>query len=248
MTKGNTTTFFNPFLFAAGILVTNVFWLYFSGTAVFDRYLPSSRMSPLRVAATGAFAGLIPIAVVALSQNGLAGAAPRTGAQAALNSSMVFSLLAVGVSLFSLGWISIIIDLQTKLLPTTITVTVTYQISAAILIGMVWSNPSLHRVTELSLSALIWLMPLACGSYCFKQVGRGDVKLAPALGLALGNSSLSLAVLGFITAFVGSGLWALILTATKRGGRKSFAMGPFLLGATMLIWTADALGTSPLKV
>ncbi|WP_106398490.1 prepilin peptidase [Actinocorallia populi] len=66
------------------------------------------------------------------------------------------------------------------------------------------------------------------------QIGLGDVKLAPSLGLALGWLGAEAFVTGVVAIHVLGGLWGAALLATRRAGRgSSFPFGPFMLAGTL---------------
>ena len=67
------------------------------------------------------------------------------------------------------------------------------------------------------------------------QIGLGDVKLAPSLGLVLGWLGLEAFVTGIVAIHVLGGLWGAALLVTRRAGRgSSFPFGPFMLAGTLI--------------
>ncbi|MEU6245421.1 A24 family peptidase [Streptomyces sp. NPDC047024] len=72
-------------------------------------------------------------------------------------------------------------------------------------------------------------------------MGFGDVKLAPALGAALGWYGWPTLMLGTFAAFASGALYGLTLVALRRADRKSvIPFGPFLLTGTFLGLLAGA--------
>ncbi|NYV77806.1 prepilin peptidase, partial [Streptomyces sp. UH6] len=74
-------------------------------------------------------------------------------------------------------------------------------------------------------------------------MGFGDVKLALAIGAALGWYGWGVLLLGAFAGFLSGGLYGLGLVLLRRGGRRTeMPFGPFLLAGTFLGLLAGAYG------
>ena len=61
-------------------------------------------------------------------------------------------------------------------------------------------------------------------------MGLGDVKLSAAIGLSLGLLGWQPVTASFALAFLAAGVFAFVLLAAKRAGRKTrLPLGPFLI-------------------
>ena len=76
-----------------------------------------------------------------------------------------------------------------------------------------------------------------------RGLGMGDVKLAAALGIALGYLSWGHVVLGVFGGFLLGGVIALVLLATRLRSRKDLLpFGPYLAASALLtVWWGDAV-------
>jgi leader peptidase (prepilin peptidase)/N-methyltransferase len=70
-------------------------------------------------------------------------------------------------------------------------------------------------------------------------VGRGDLRLAPALGALLGLLSVAHAAAGLLLTSLLGGLWAVLLVLTGRAGPGDrLALGPWMLLGATAVWLA----------
>lgn len=92
------------------------------------------------------------------------------------------------------------------------------------------------RVPAMIVGAVLPTAFLALTLWCSRrQLGGGDVRLAPLLGVHLGSSSLSLVFFGFMTSFVIAGTVVVALVIMGRANRSTtLAFGPFLAVGTVI--------------
>lgn len=137
-------------------------------------------------------------------------------------------LAAIGVALA-------LIDLDTHRLPDSI-VLPSYVV-AVVLLGLAsggagdWGALVRALLGGLAMGAAYFVMVLAYPA----GMGLGDVKLAGVLGIYLGWFGWGALLVGFFAAFVVGGVFALVLVALKRAGRKSgIPFGPWMLVGTVI--------------
>lgn len=151
----------------------------------------------------------------------------------------VFSpvVVAAGVALFTVGAPLILVDSRTAKLPDALVLLLGFEVALAALL-VILLHPSFDAVTVMGASGLLWLAPMFVGNLV-GQVGLGDVKLAPAVGIALGTTSFALALVGLVLATFSAGVQAFAIRRLGTGRR--FPLGPHLLGAAMFAWSVAAL-------
>lgn len=167
------------------------------------------------------------------------GSHPASLSGAATWDSSPVLVVPVGVALFTLGAPMILIDARTSKLPNVLT----FIFGVEVLLGAqfaVFFQAAPVALYVLLASTLLWLIPVGVGNLA-GQVGLGDVKVAPIIGLALGTTSFTLAAAGLLLAVFSAGGHALVLK--YKGSNKRFPLGPHLLGAAMIVWGLVALGT-----
>lgn len=141
-----------------------------------------------------------------------------------------------------------VIDAKTKTLPNPLVLAFTIiailgVISQTIFILLTSDNNITSIIiTSISFAAFFGLFYFALWFFSGgRGVGFGDVKLAPAIGLYAGYFSISAAIVGFLSAFIISGIPLAILMLTKvvkKGQQVPF--GPFLLGG---MWIGIIMGS-----
>ncbi|MEZ0065996.1 leader peptidase (prepilin peptidase)/N-methyltransferase [Streptacidiphilus sp. MAP12-20] len=86
--------------------------------------------------------------------------------------------------------------------------------------------------------AVLGALALALGYYVlalFGGAGLGDVKASGLVGLVLGYLGWRTILTGTVYAALLAGVWAIVLLATRRAGRRSqLAFGPFLMTGAVL--------------
>lgn len=165
----------------------------------------------------------VPVALAALAV--LALLAWRTGPRPDLAAFAVLGLV---------GTLLAFIDAELLRLPDPLTLPLLPSLTALLgLAAALGSDGGTFRGALYGMGALL----LFYGLLWFiapSQIGLGDVKLAPSLGLALGWLGLEAFVTGVVAIHVLGGLWGAALLATGRAGRgSSFPFGPFMLAGTL---------------
>ena len=155
----------------------------------------------------------------------------RFGFSPALPAYLYLAAIAIALAL---------IDLDVRRLPDRI-VLPSYGIAGVLLLpaalaGGGWS-PVLRGLAAAALLYsfywLLWRIP--------RGMGKGDVKLAPLLGLYLGWLGGSAVAVGAFAGVLLGGLAGVVLLATRRAGRKSrVPFGPYMLTGTFLAVFAAA--------
>ncbi len=143
-----------------------------------------------------------------------------------------FTVLVVGL-LIAVGLRLLLIDIDTHLLPSSI---VYRAIALALpLLFVAALNDPAGSVSGMLLGALImWCVMKVLEVLSRGDLGGGDVKVSVLLGLYLGWLSLESVVTALVTAFASAGLFALLLLALRRAGRRThIALGPFLIAGTL---------------
>lgn len=143
-----------------------------------------------------------------------------------------FTVLVVGL-LIAVGLRLLLIDIDTHLLPSSIVYRATG--FALPLLFVAALNDSAGSVGGMLLGALIMLCVMKILEVLSRgDLGGGDVKVSVLLGLYLGWLSLESVVTALVTAFASAGLFALLLLALRRAGRRThIAFGPFLIAGTL---------------
>lgn len=140
----------------------------------------------------------------------------------------------VGAVLASLGWLQILIDQRTRQLPNALSALLGVEIFSLWIATWILTGPTWEGLLAPLSGALLWAAPFVVARK--GAVGRGDIKLAPILGFALGTSSIVLALAALVIAFVAAGCRAVWLRATGTSRDTRFAMGPYLIGAALFCW------------
>ena len=128
------------------------------------------------------------------------------------------------------------IDIATKRLPDPLTYSL-YGAGAALLgvAAAVTDGGGVRFGFALIGLAGLWLLFAVQYVIAPDKIGRGDVKLAGALGLHLGWLGYDAWMLGVLAMFVLAGLVAAALLALRRAGRGSeLPYGPFMLAGTLV--------------
>ncbi|PJJ73246.1 leader peptidase (prepilin peptidase)/N-methyltransferase [Diaminobutyricimonas aerilata] len=210
-------------------------WLALRGRCR-DCATPISARYPLVELATGL--AFVPVTLVfGPSVLEAGGWAPTVAAVLVLAAYLFFMAVSIALTL---------IDLDTHTLPNrivlpTIAVLVVLFTASALLTG------DLARLATAALGALILfafylVLAIASGG----GMGMGDVKLAAAIGLALGWLGWPALIVGSLSAFLVGGVVSLVLLASKRVGRRSgIPFGPWMLiGAWLAILLGDRIWSS----
>jgi len=162
-----------------------------------------------------------------------------------LTTGVVFALVAARVpsdtdliAFLPFAWMLVVlsfIDLEHKLLPNVI-VLPSIIVMAALLAIAAALGPGLDDwVRALLAGAASFVAFLALAIISPRGMGMGDVKLAAALGMALGYFSWSRVFVGFFLAFLAGAVGGLLLVAAKRAGMKAeVPFGPYLALGTLI--------------
>ncbi|MGW4198110.1 prepilin peptidase [Streptomyces sp. NPDC005004] len=133
------------------------------------------------------------------------------------------------------------VDLQVRRLPDPLTLPLAAATLTLLALAALLPEHAGHWLT-----ALYGALALGAGHLLLhllnpSGMGFGDVKLAPALGAALGWYGWATLMLGTLAAFASGALYGLTLVALRRADRKStIPFGPFLLTGTFLGLLAGA--------
>ncbi len=146
---------------------------------------------------------------------------------------------AMAVALATLGWLMFLIDVRSHTLPNRLTALLSVEVFAiwflfALRVGAV------QDLWKPVLGAVIWAASLLPGWWA-RQVGLGDVKLAPALGFALGAFSVTTALVGLLVALLLAGANAAWSWLAGRSLGHRFALGPYLVVGSWVAVAAVAL-------
>ena len=135
-------------------------------------------------------------------------------------------LIAVGLRL-------LLIDIDTHLLPRVIVYRTLAFAIPILFIAALFDDAG--SVGGMLLGALImWSFMKVLEVLSRGDLGGGDVSLSLLLGLYLGWLSFERLVTALVIAFAGAGLFALVLLAFRRVGRRShIAFGPFLIAGSL---------------
>ena len=178
-------------------------------------------------------------------------ALPRLAMWAAVASVVLGALIGLGVDwtwglvmwapLVPVGVALAVVDWRTRLLPTYV---IRPTAAALVLLSLVgWAvtrdTAALERALIGGLVALVFFF--VCFFIYPRGLGFGDVRLAGALGVALGWLGWGQWVVGLYSGFLLGGLIGGLLAVLKVVDRKGFPFGPFmLLGAVVgVLWGAD---------
>ena len=199
--------------------VTGV-WMAYGGWSIQRRYFIEASLTPLKRGGVVWSTVLVGACFVVLAQT-------RPAPPAGVALAMIGTLLAY-------------VDSRTHRLPTVYTIALGVGVAAGIAVTVAHNETPLAVAMRCCVGAVVWWLPLWCGSRIRRGIGRGDVKLAPILGAMLGVIGWEAALVGLVLAFVAAGLSALsMLVAGQVGTRSRIAMGPWLIGATLvtyLLW------------
>ncbi len=202
-----------------GVVAFNVIWLLHYGPVLTARYLKGSPVSYLA-------------AGTALLGSGV------------VYWSTLFQLqgfLPAGVALFSIGWISWLSDIRSRMLPNAITALMASETLVALLIATAGGSTGFGVWLAGVLGAMAWTGAIGLG-WRLKQMGMGDLKLAPVVGFILGTMSLTTAMFGLFLAFIAAGIQGTVAKTYMRKVRR-IPFGPSMLGASMVAWILASLGT-----
>ena len=225
---------------AIGVLVTglNLVWVALRGGSLVSRYLPDSRFGALNLLWGTALSGACALYVGTLGVDRHAGGWGFIIGDAAVWGGG--TVIGIGVSIVTFGWLSILIDSRVQRLPDELTILMALQVGALVLTAPWLLDVSQDWFPSILAGAIVWTVPLALGNR-FGQVGAGDVKLAPVLGAALASSSFCVALLGLAAAFVTAAIQALFMAVRPETSRR-FSFGPHLLGCAIACWALATLG------
>ncbi|MFB7946341.1 prepilin peptidase [Kitasatospora phosalacinea] len=142
--------------------------------------------------------------------------------------------LLVWLALF--GTVLGFVDAAVKRLPDALTLPLF--LGTAVLVPLTDRDPAVWLRCALAAGGLGLLFLLL---HLLAPVGRGDAKLAPALGAALGLAGWRAVYGGLFYMWLVAGLWAVTLLALRRAGRRSeLAFGPAMLLGTLAALLAAA--------
>ena len=234
---------------AAVVLVVCVIWALARGEALGRRYgLPSNAPLPMR--------SVVPSALTLAWGTALIGAAAfyvgsllTPGAGVLVEPVIGMGLASSGVAIAGAGWILLLVDARTQKLPTEVIglvgacVVAAWGIYLIVLAarGQLDSTAATAAILSPVVGAGIWLLPTALGVR-LSGMGKGDLRMAPVLGFALGTTSVPLALVGLMIAFLLAGGRAVILWRRTRTRTTRFAMGPYLLIGAWTAWGWGAVG------
>lgn len=151
---------------------------------------------------------------------------------AALKFDHDITVLSYGL-LIAVGLRLLLIDIDTHLLPSAIVYrTLALALPMLFLAALVDESGS---VGGMLLGALImWCFMKVLEVLSRGDLGGGDVTVSLLLGLYLGWLSYERLITAVVTAFAVAGLYALVLLAFRRVGRRShIAFGPFLIAGSL---------------
>ena len=142
------------------------------------------------------------------------------------------TVLSVGL-LITVGLRLMLIDIDTHLLPSNIVYRAT-ALAALLLFVAALKDPT-GSVAGMLLGALIVFYVMKSLEVLSRgDLGGGDVRIAALLGLYLGWFSLEGVITALVIAFASAGLFAVLLLALRRAGRRThIAFGPFLIAGTL---------------
>lgn len=207
------------------VLLVNLAWLGISGRHFTRRYLPD--LTPLTLIWASTLIGAVVIYIGSLHAHSV--------------------LLPAGTALFTLGWMSMLSDMRSRRLPNVVTFMMGAEALAALAITSLLSPVDPTIWLNALAGATLWTVVIGLGWY-LKQMGLGDLKLAPVLGFILGCGSWMDAGVALVLAFLIAGLYG-ISTRFRHPAKTRIPFGPAMLTAAMTIWALRAmLGPVPLQV
>lgn len=219
-------------LLVAGVIVAvNAIYLAMRGGHLRRRYPTASIPGPLSLV-WGSL--LLSTVSIWLGQH----LVPSPGAL--LDPAWGVGVIGAMTVLVGIGWLSFLVDARVRKLPTELTYLMAAEVLAAWFVSFVIAGFPIEGVLGPLLGALLWSIVPLIGVFA-GQVGRGDVRLAPVLGFALGTTSVTAAMVGLILSYLLAGIVALFIRSRGATGRDRFSLGPFLLIATWLTLAISAL-------
>lgn len=252
-------------LAGVAVLAINLVWMGMRGPALWQRYLPDHAPRPSEALWATSLLGAVTLFLGLTAASAIPGgwgmpfhevfggpATTVTGDEAGTGAAALFqartagAVLPVGVSIVTLGWLAILIDLRTRRLPDALTALMAIEVVSSAVAAPLAVPVADGWYWALAASACIWVLPVAIGNR-LGQVGLGDVKVAAVLGVALGTCSFGLAALGLMAAYVAAGVHASVRLSTAKDhsvGTRRFAFGPYLLGAAIGTWGLLVVGTA----
>lgn len=127
----------------------------------------------------------------------------------------------------TLGAVSAVIDGWSQKLPLVITLFIYLEFTVLVLVAV--TAGEVLPAASMASGAAVWTIPLTSGYLVGRQVGAGDVILAPAIGLWLGLVGFDAAVAGLCLAAVLAGLWAVTFHwVDRKKGAIRLPFGPFM--------------------
>lgn len=144
-----------------------------------------------------------------------------------------FTVLVVGL-LIAVGLRLMLIDIDTHLLPSAIVYRTT-AFALPLLFLAALTDP-VGSVGGMLLGALVMFCVMKVLEVLSRgDLGGGDVRVSVLLGLYLGWISLERLVTALVFAFGAAGLFAVLLLALRRAGRRThIAFGPFLIVGSLV--------------
>lgn len=153
----------------------------------------------------------------------------------ASSTSPALLLVAAYLYLAIISVVLTVIDMSTHRLPSRIVLPAYGVFGAAFVAVCVMGEPWQSALRAGACGALYFAFLCALRALSARGMGGGDVKLAGALGMALGWMGWGAFALGVVSAFVLGGLAATILLALRRGsGRTRIPFGPYLLAGAWI--------------
>ena len=249
MSEGESLALTTAMLLGAAVLVVCVIWLV-ARAETLRRHYAADATGPAGSAAT------VPDGLTLAWGSALVGAtalylgslmAPSPGVL--LEPALGLGLASSGVAIVAMGWILLLVDVRVRKLPTEL-----IAVMGALVVGA-WgvylavmaaadhldSRSFASAVGAPAIGALVWVAPIGLGVR-LAGVGRGDLRLAPILGFALGTSSVPLALGGLGIAFATAAAQAIAILFKGHERRARFALGPHLLAGSWAAWTWGAVG------
>jgi len=143
------------------------------------------------------------------------------------------------VALAAVGTALAAIDIGVHRLPTRLTAPLFGVLLAAFVAGAVMRGDATRLVSAVVGAAVLGVVYFLLAVIGRGQMGAGDLKLAPAVGLALGWFGPRALLLGSCAAFIAYGLVvAPLLVARRTGSKSELPFGPFMLAGVALMVAA----------
>ncbi len=213
------------------IVLFNSFYLGSRGRSLAQRYPDASLPSPLSMVWGSLIIGTITVYLTA----NLTVFPGRL-----VDPSWGSGLPAVSATVSTVGWVLLIVDLRMCKLPRELTKLMATEVLVAWTFGMAFAGFPIEGLGGPLLAAALWLLPMLVG-YGLKQVGQGDLRLAPVLGFALGTSSFSVALVGTLACFFAAAAFAMGKRSRGVSRNARFALGPFLIAGAWFSFALNAL-------